>query len=418
MRGQFSTPEESGEPAVEWCERRLLARIHRYTIKRLRSEIEPVSPASFMRFLFSWQGLTDKPRGPDALAAVVEQLEGFSAAAGSWEKDILPSRLDLYTGDMLDSLCATGKSAWLRLNVRRPGNEKRTSPVRNAPVALIDRLAVPYWRTLCPLPDRSDIPLSGIATAVVEALQQHGASFFVDLVQSTGMLRTQVEEALGELVNWGMVTSDSFAGLRALVRPASQRPGFGIRRRSRRRTGSGFDQAGRWALVRSADDVNHSHTIEHIAWVLLRRYGVVFRKVLERESNLPPWRDLIRVYWRMEARGEIRGGRFVQGFSGQQFALPDAIAALRSVRNSKPSNDRIAVSAADPLNLVGIIVPGDKIAATLNNRILFLDGVPVAYQSGNHFHPIGSAELDIESRTALMQQSRPGSVLPVPQRRI
>jgi ATP-dependent Lhr-like helicase len=212
---------------------------------------------------------------------------------------------------------------------------------------------------VAPLPDIDQDHLTAGADKVFDALKTSGASFFIDLVQTTGLLRTQVEAALGELVNWGLVTSDSYAGLRALVTPSSKRPGFS-RRRGRKPVASGFDRAGRWALVNYAQDVERNEALEHIGWVLLRRYGVVFRKVLERETNLPPWRELLRVYWRMEARGEIRGGRFVQSFAGEQFALPDAIAELRSIRNRKPGGDRIAISAADPLNLLGIILPGEK----------------------------------------------------------
>jgi ATP-dependent Lhr-like helicase len=416
MRGRFTGQASDANTAEEWCERRLLARVHRYTIKRLRSEIEPVSPANYMRFLFHWHGLDDKPEGPDALSAIIEQLEGFSAAAGSWEQEILPARLDMYSTDMLDTLCSTGKCIWLRLNVRPPNGEKRTSPVRNAPVTLIDRQAVRYWRETTPPVEITDKNLTGSAGKVLDAIETHGATFFVDLVQTTGLLRTQVEDALGELVNWGLVTSDNYAGLRALVTPSSKRPGFGIRRRGRNSAASRFDRAGRWASVNRSTDVSHIEATEHIAWTLLRRYGVVFRKVLERETHLPPWRELIRVYWRMEARGEIRGGRFVQSFSGEQFALPDAVAELRSIRNRKPGDDRIAISAADPLNLVGIIVPGEKITASLNNRILFRDGVPIAHQSGEKFHTIGDAELDIESRTLLVRKRRPSSVMPIPPR--
>ena len=240
MRGRFT--EQANEPAApeEWCERRLLARIHRYTIKRLRSEIEPVSAADYMRFLFYWQGLTDRPEGPEALAAIVEQLEGFSAAAGSWERDILPARLDMYGSDLLDTLCTTGKSVWLRLAVRAANGEKRTGPVRNAPITLVDRQAVPYWREIAPLPELSGKNLTSGARKVLEALKKNGASFFIDLVQATGLLRTQVEESLGELVNWGLVTSDSYAGLRALVTPAGKRPGY-ARRRGRVPAVSGFD---------------------------------------------------------------------------------------------------------------------------------------------------------------------------------
>jgi ATP-dependent Lhr-like helicase len=416
MRGRFTEQAKDPNTPEEWCERRLLARIHRYTIKRLRSEIEPVSPADYMRFLFHWQGLTDRAEGPDALAAIVDQLEGYSAAAGSWERDILTARLERYTSDMLDTLCATGKSVWLRLGVRAANGEKRTSPVRNAPITLIDRQAVPYWREAAPLPDIEEKNLTSSADKVLDALKTHGASFFIDLVQITGWLRTQVEDALGELVNWGLVTSDSYAGLRALVTPSRKRPGF-ARRRGRKPAVSGFDRAGRWALVSHAVEVDRNEAVEHIAWVLLRRYGVVFRKVLEREASLPPWRELLRVYWRLEARGEIRGGRFVQSFAGEQFALPDAVAELRSIRNKKPGDDRIAISAADPLNLLGIILPGEKITASLSNRILFHDGVPIAHQAGDEIQTIGDAELDIESRTLLLQKRKPANLLPAPRTR-
>ena len=413
MRGRF-TGRQADE---EWCERRLLARIHRYTIKRLRSEIEPVAPAEYMRFLIHWHGLTDRPQGIEALSAVVDQLEGFSAAAGAWEHDILATRLDLYSSDMLDTLCAMGKSVWLRLAVRTAGGEKRTSPVRNAPVALIDRQALPCWREAAPLPEMAPENLTGNAARVLEALELNGASFFVDLVQKTGLLRTQVEDALGELVNWGLVTSDSFAGLRALVTPSSKRPGF-ARRRGRPPAISGFDRAGRWALLKAVTDIDHTDAVEHIAWVLLRRYGVVFRKVLERETNLPPWRELLRVYWRLEARGEIRGGRFVNGFAGEQFALPDAIAELRSVRKRQPGNEQFVISATDPLNLVGIILPGEKIAASLSNRILIRDGTPVAQQSGDEILTFGDAKLDIEGRGLLLQKRRPSSFMPPPPRHL
>ena len=158
-------------------------------------------------------------------------------------------------------------------------------------------------------------------------------------------------------------------------------------------------------------EVDRSEALEHIAWVLLRRYGVVFRKVLERETNLPPWRELLRVYWRMEARGEIRGGRFVQRFAGEQFALADAVADLRGIRNRQPDNDRIVISAADPLNLVGIVLPGDRITAQLNNRIVFRNGVPAAVQIGDEIQALGGGEVDIESRTMLLRKRKPAGVM-------
>ncbi len=410
MRGQFTQEKRNTTSATnqveEWCERRLLARIHRYTIKRLRSEIEPVAAAVYMRFLFHWHGLTDRGKGQDALAAAIEQLEGYSAPAGAWEKDIITARIAEFTTGMLDTLCSTGKCSWLRIAVRASKGEKRTSPVRNAPITLLERQAIPCWREVCSSPNPKDMQFTSSAKKVLEALKNNGASFFVDLVKDTGLLRTQVEDALGELVNWGLVTSDSYAGLRALLVPSSKRPRFAPRRRGRHITSSGFDRAGRWALIH-LEGSDYLTSIEHIAWVLLRRYGIVFRKALERETNLPPWRELIKVYWRLEARGEIRGGRFVQGFAGEQFALPDAVAEIRNIRNKEIRGDLIAISAADPLNLVGIILPGEKIPTKFDSRILFRDGLPIAFQQANMIQILESAneKLSPKEHALLMNKS-------------
>jgi ATP-dependent Lhr-like helicase len=233
-----------------------------------------------------------------------------------------------------------------------------------------------------------------------------GAAFFIDLVQHSGMLRTQVEEALGELVNQGLVTSDNFAGLRALITPQSKRPGFAAHR-GRRLAASPFDSAGRWCLLQpSEQDADAAPNIEFLARILLRRYGIVFRKLLDRESILPPWRELLRVYWRMEARGEIRGGRFVQGFAGEQFALPDAIGALRAIRRREARDEMIALSAADPLNLIGIILPGEKLAATSSNRILLREGVPVAVKRGSDFRFLTETDDEADWRSKLMRANK------------
>ncbi len=404
VRGQFT-----GSGHEEWCERRLLARIHRYTVKRLRSEIEPVSAADYMRFLFHWQGLTDKRRGPDAINVVLDQLEGFSIAAAGWEQDILTARLDQYSLDLLDAVCASGRTSWMRLSVPAGTPGKKSSPVRHTPIALIDRQNISHWRKLVPLPEQTGASLGANAEKVSQSIQSSGAAFFVDIVQHTGLLRTQAEDALGELVNCGLVTSDNFSGLRALITPSSRRPGFSPRR-GRRAVTSPFDRAGRWSLVNQlAGEAPDTTDIEFLAQVLLRRYGVVFRKVLERESMSVPWRDLLRVYWRMEARGEIRGGRFVQGVSGEQFALPDAVGSLRNIRRREKSNELVALSAADPLNLVGIILPGEKVTAILNNRILFRDGVPVALQAGNTIKYLADLDSSLEwqAKVLLIRKQRP-----------
>ncbi len=416
VRGEFNARRNKSNSLEnaqeEWCERRLLARIHRYTIARLRSEIEPVAPTDYMRFLFHWQGLTERAEGQDAVAAVVEQLEGFSVPAGAWEQDILNARIAHYSPGMLDTLCASGKSVWLRLAVRPPKGEKRTSPVRNTPIALVDRQAVSCWHDAAPMPEIAAVTLTSAAQKVRDALQNHGASFFADLLQLSGLLKTQLEDALGELVNWGLVTSDSYAGLRALVTPASKRAGFARARRSRRPATSAFDHAGRWSLIGANDVLDHSANVEHIAWALLRRYGVVFRKVLDRESCLPPWRELLRVYWRMEARGEIRGGRFVQGFAGEQFALPNAVAELRNIRKKQGLGELVAISGADPLNLTGVILPGDKISALSKNRLVFRDGVLIAQQNSGAVQVLegSGAELDPEARAKLMRKKPPANL--------
>ena len=410
VRGQFT---DSG--LEEWCDRRLLARIHRYTVKRLRREIEPVSAADFMRFLLNWQGVTDRSEGQEALAAVLDQLEGFSVAAGAWEREILPARLARYTADQLDALCASGQIVWTRLSVSSTQAQKKTSPVRHSPVALIRRQHAGDWRRLAPVKALDALNLSAQAQRLLDSMQRLGAAFFIDLVQDSGLLRTQVEEALGELVNQGLVTSDHFSGLRALITPNHQRPRFATRR-GRRPVISPFDSAGRWSLVQATPDPALSTTqdIEWIAQVLLQRYGIVFRKLLERESILPPWRDLLRVYWRMEARGEIRGGRFVQGFSGEQFALPEAVATLRTIRRHAGEGELVAVSAADPLNLVGIILPGDKITANLRNRVVYRDGVPVAIQQGKkdiEYLADVDQETAWQTRMLLIQKAKPANRL-------
>jgi ATP-dependent helicase Lhr and Lhr-like helicase len=379
MRGRFVP----GAAVEEWCERRLLARIHSYTVKRLRAEIEPVAARDFLRFLPVWQRVSPATRmeGPKAVDAIVAQLEGFEAAASAWEAEILPARIKGYQASWLDDRCLSGHTAWARLRPR-VGMEGRPAPVRTTPITLLARRHAAAWASLA-----SNAPAaqpSFRAYAVLDTIRQNGASFFDEIVQRTGQLRTQVEEALAELVSLGLVVSDSFAGLRALLVPSAERRLIAGGQRRRRTSKFGIEDAGRWALApRARPSANGppsgTDAVEHVARVLLRRYGVVFWRLLEREANwLPPWRDLLRVYRRLEGRGEIRGGRFVAGFSGEQFALPDAIAQLREVRRKANAGEWVSVSGADPLNLVGILTPGPRLAALTGNRVLYRDGVPVA----------------------------------------
>jgi ATP-dependent helicase Lhr and Lhr-like helicase len=379
LRGRF-TP---GAPSDEWCERRLLARIHAYTVKRLRAEIEPVAARDFVRFLLSWQRVTPDARmqGQGALDAVVGQLEGFEAPAGAWETEVLPARLAGYDPAWLDARCLAGHVSWMRLRPRNVRAETlgKASPVRTTPITLVSRRHAALWGSLPA--QGNDIQLGHPAQRVLEFIGQHGASFFYEMVEGTGLLRTQVEDALAELVAHGLVTSDSFAGLRALLVPSDQRKPYGGGKRRRRTATVGIDDAGRWALARRAAPERSvgADTTEHIARTLLRRYGVVFWRLIEREADwLPPWRELLRVYRRLESRGEIRGGRFVAGFTGEQFALPEAIGLLRETRRRPASGAFVSISGADPLNLVGILTPGQKLAALTGNRLLYRDGLPVA----------------------------------------
>ena len=385
LRGHFS----AGVQELEWCERRLLARIHRYTLDRLRKEIEPVAAADFLRFLFKWQRLATGSRGegPEGLAAVLDLLDGYELAAGAWESEVLPARLTDYDPLWLDGLCLSGEVAWGRLTATRTAEvgtrNRKVGPVKSTPIALFRRDRGEIWRAGNPEVDPATLPLSSTGKALLAAFDTRGALFFGDLVNATGLLRTEVEKGLAELVAWGLVSSDSFAGLRALLVPSDRRRplGGGYRRRGHIAP-FGVENAGRWARTHARPPIAEDQIAEAIAWQLLRRYGVVFRRLVQRETLLAPWRDILRVFRRLEARGEIRGGRFVGGFSGEQYALPEAIGLLRSTRREQGEDELIAVSGADPLNLVGILTPGDVVPAITTNRVLYRDGVPIVVKEG------------------------------------
>ncbi len=423
MRGGFTSPN-----AAEWCDRRLLARMHRYARERLRAEIRPVPPSQFLRFLFRWHGLAtdvgDERREGDAgLLIALRQLEGCAAPAAAWEEDLLPSRVKQYQPFMLDQLCAAGRVAWSRpMSVVASGTDdsvRKAGPIRTTPIVLCEREMLAHWRQAGDTPAQ-EIPLSPRARKVFDSLRTHGASFFSDLVPDTGLLKAELELALGELVSRSLVTCDSFAGLRALVMPAEKRHRL---RRHKSLIEAGIDAAGRWSLThrpRQAADTAGALAaphVEHIARVLLRRYGVVFRKLLEREESLPPWRDLYYVYRRLEARGEIRGGRFVSGFSGEQFALPEAAATLRKIATGDDS-ERVSISAADPLNLVGVLTPGDKVPRLPGNRVLFENGAPIAVQAGGEVRYLKEVDTkaEWEIRNLLIRKQRPGSYFEPPAR--
>lgn len=420
MQGRF-TP---GAREQEWCERYLLARIHRLTLKRLRREIEPVAPRDFMRFLFEWQRVAPEARvsGSEALADVLAQLEGYEAPAPAWEAEILPARVRDYASTWLDDQCTAGRTLWTRL--RAAGSEaegnRAGASLRNTPVLLLPRRHVQHWAALAPPLDAGLPGVSSRARKVAGYLAEHGASFFDELLDATRLLGTELEDALAELVARGVAHCDSFAGLRALLVPPSKRssPGRGRRRGSLHT----IEDAGRWALVRRPAPVEEdgaatrrrpdAEAVEHVARVLLRRYGVVGWRILEREAAwLPPWRELLRVYHRLEARGEVRGGRFIEGLSGEQFALPEAIAPLRKVRNRPLDGQLIEVSALDPLNLSGTLLAGEKVPRIGGARLLCRDGVPVAARVAGEVRLLTTLEPAVEEEVRRRLSGEPESGL-------
>src|SRR5580700_9329405 len=357
LRGSWTSSD------AEFCHRRIVARIHRLTLGRLRKEIEPVSAADFMRFLCRWQHMArgTQLHGVDGLFQILKQLQGYEIPAAAWETSVLPKRIVDYDPELLDRLCLSGEIAWGRLSPHRAFDPdsptKRVRPTRSAPIAIFRRedfslLAAP----------RTETPLSHQARDVFETLQKRGASFFVELVKSSGRLASEVEDALWELVAAGLVTADGFDNLRALLDP-KRRGGVSPTRTNRPR-----HSAGRWALLDRVD--TESVNIEFFAKQLLDRWGVVFRDLLQREPLAPAWRDLLVTYRRMEARGEIRGGRFVTGFVGEQFARPEAVDMLRSVRRSTNMGEEVDIALADPLNLTGIVIPGPRSSALTQGSII------------------------------------------------
>lgn len=388
LRGQFTGASSS---ETEWCDRRLLARIHRLTLGALRKEIQPVTAAQFMRWLLRWQHVAPGTQvfGERGTLEVLQQLQGFEAPANSWEREILRRRIANYDPKVLDQLCLTGAVGWGRLSphpatlTEQTGTNRRVIPTSIAPVAFFIRDDA-EWMTLAHAPSGgvdSDEPrwLSRNAHDILAYLRQHGASFFADIVRATGKLKAEVETALWELVTAGLLTADGFDNIRALIDP-KRRSGHGRGHNARPR-----HSLGRWSLLYASEAPDKARTAEATCWMLLKRYGVVFREVIARESIVPRWRELLITFRRLEDRGEIRGGRFVSGFLGEQFALPVAVESVRAIRKTEPSGEIVTVSAADPLNFAGILLPGDRIAANSGKTITLRDGVPVEMDDAARF---------------------------------
>ena len=450
LRGKFRPQEllpHSSIGETEWCERRLLARIHRLTVATLRKQIEPVTASQFMNWLLRWQHVApgSQVRGEHGTLEVIRQLQGFEIPANTWERFVLARRISDYEPAYVDQLCLAGVVGWGRLSphpasldssngsgapsassVNADGElvetaaprQRRVIPTRVAPIAFFVR-EESEWMSAHPSRSHSsthsgthpgahsnddDSPmsyLSPVARELYELMKQRGALFFPDMVRATGRLKAEVETGLWELVAVGLVTADGFENLRALVAPknsssngsgatgsklfgagASSGGPFGTAGLRMARSRRPRHAAGRWSLLhidagehsRPKTGAERDQSIESCCWMLLRRYGVVFRDLLARETNLPRWRELQIAFRRLEDRGEVRGGRFVDGFVGEQFALPIAVESLRANRKLPMNGERVVIAAADPLNLVGIIVPGERIPAISGRSVTFRDG--------------------------------------------
>ena len=443
LRGKFRPQgihQQSSASETEWCERRLLARIHRLTVATLRKQIEPVTASQFMNWLLRWQHIApgSQVRGEHGTLEVIRQLQGFEIPANTWERFVLARRISDYDPAYVDQLCLAGVVGWGRLSPHPAaldasngsgGNsassaigadgelleavaprQRRVIPTRVAPIAFFVR-EESDWMKAHPSHGSSNAPSSGddspmsylspVARALFELMKQRGALFFPDMVRATGRLKAEVETGLWELVAVGLVTADGFENLRALVAPKnsansgsgttgskmfgagmSASGAFGTSGLRMAKTRRPRHAAGRWSLLHM-DGAEHGkpktgterdQSVESCCWMLLRRYGVVFRDLLARETNLPRWRELQIAFRRLEDRGEIRGGRFVDGFVGEQFALPIAVESLRANRKLPMNGERTVIAAADPLNLVGIIVPGERIPAISGRSVTFRDG--------------------------------------------
>jgi ATP-dependent Lhr-like helicase len=393
LRGRFRPaslrPATSSASETEWCERRLLARIHRLTVATLRKQIAPVTASQFMNWLLRWQHLAPgtQVRGEHGTLEVIRQLQGFEIPASAWERFILARRISDYDPAHLDQLCLAGVVGWGRLSphpatleatgIDENGHEnrRRVIPTRVAPIAFFVREDADWLRPHHPgAEDSATSYLSPVSQALLELLKQRGALFFPDMVRATGRLKAEVETGLWELVAAGLVTADGFENLRALVAPKNTSGGLSkVLGRVPANARRPRHAPGRWSLLHT-EGADRDRSVESCCWMLLRRYGVVFRDLLVRETNLPRWRELQIGYRRLEDRGEIRGGRFVDGFIGEQFALPVAVESMRAHRKLPLNAERVVIAAADPLNLVGIIVPGERIPAISGRSVAFRDG--------------------------------------------
>ena len=380
LRGRFTDPNRGDD---EFCARRVLTRIHAYTRERKRREVEPVTAQDFMRFLLRWQHVTPEVRreGSRGVLAVVEQLQGFELAAGAWEKAILPARVTGYRKEWLDEVCLDGGVAWGRLSVRSETSEtdelpsRGLTPSRATPITLMIRDDLPWLLAAARGAAGPALPGPGRTRDVLDALAERGALFQTDLAASTGRLPGEIEDALWDGVARGLLTADGFRAVRSLFAQRALAASALGRHRLRRGGQLASRTAGRWSLLpEPVSDCDPDELAEAVAEQLAVRWGVVFRDLLVRENIAVPWREVLWAFRRMEARGTVAGGRFVNGFSGEQYAHPDAVAVLREIRKRPRDGETVRLSAADPLNLAGVVLPGPRIPAVATNSVSYTDG--------------------------------------------
>jgi len=436
LRSATAIATSASTPQVEWCERRLLQRIHRYTIDAHRKSIKPVSLETYAEFLFAHhQMLSVSEAGTPAVPALDGQtrlqttlnlLDGIAAPAASWEANLYPARVRDYDPAWLDVMCISGRVSWGRYSLpaatSRALHKKAGGPVKSTPIIVASRHNLDIWTALAAGQQSADeaVQFSADARVIETDLQQHGASFFDQIQSRTGLLKSQLEAGLAELVSTGRLTSDSFTGLRALLTPDSKKPS--THRRRGRKAMFGVEDAGRWSLLdtfqatpaantnargapgRNQWEVLNEEQLERLISIYLQRWGVLFRTLLERESFAPPWRIMLRALRKMELRGVLRGGRFVAGVGGEQFAFNDTVEDLRKFKNkneNQANKPYYSLAATDPLNLLNLILPARKLSRLMNNRVLYRGGVPVAMLDAGEV--IFLREVDPDEQWALQQ---------------
>jgi ATP-dependent Lhr-like helicase len=399
LRGTFEnvTTSVSTDFDIEWCERRLLQRIHRLMIGTLRKQIEPASASVYMQWVLGWQHLAPQSQlsGEQGVLQALSQLEGFEAPASEWEQSLLAHRVAGYDPRWLDQLCLSGAVGWGRVSphpawsAAEGGAPRRVIPTGMSPITFYIRETAVWLDAVLENQSVDEAKLrqslSPEAQQIRTRLEDRGACFVEELQRTTDLTMEQVEHALWELTAAGLAAADGFDQLRVIM--DSRRKSAAYAQRLKNPAKRLRSAAGRWYLLRNATSLNAAasqqariddQAMESAAWILLRRYGVLFRDLLKRETTMPKWRELLGVLRRLEARGEVRGGRFVSGFSGEQYALPEAVESLRLARmlKAEPTDvATIAVAAADPMNLVDIVVPGKRASAISGRVVTYLDGM-------------------------------------------